>query len=95
MEINPPLWFWLAAGLQGLAGPAGLSSFDALLLIFAAATLAAALFGLGLPEVLPPVGLRCGAAAVPVSHLLLLAWPARAVRFSCVIAAAPARRAAR
>lgn len=48
MEINPPLWFWLAAGLEALANPAALSSFHALLLIFAAVTLAAALFGLRL-----------------------------------------------
>lgn len=50
MEINPPLWFWLAAGLEGLAGPAGLSSFHALLLVFASATLAAALLGLRLAK---------------------------------------------
>jgi hypothetical protein len=48
LEINPPLWFWVAAGSEGLVGPARLSSFHALLLIFAAVTLAAALFGLRL-----------------------------------------------
>jgi hypothetical protein len=48
LEINPPLWFWLGAGVQGLSEKTGVGAVQALFLLFAATAVAGQVLALAL-----------------------------------------------